>query len=234
MTQFAAYFAFFYVGYVAAPLVFRIVAWTNEHVGWALGGLGIWALAEGLLVFSPGYAVLPSRTQMGLAAIAPLHFTLAVLGALALCVTGGLLAKLRFMDWLRWLGEHSLVVYVAFTIPMSMFRGFALRTGLITATGPLSFAVLVVSIITPVALYLIVQRIGYGRFLFERPAFARIAEDRPSVTAETLVAVAAMASVPAEPPTSKLRPNSAGHSRRKSRADLPPYSTVTLFARLRG
>ncbi|MHB8886418.1 MAG: acyltransferase family protein [Methylovirgula sp.] len=185
VTQFAAYFTFFYIGYVVAPLVFRLVAWTNEHVGLALAGLAIWALTNGLLVYSPGHAILPSETIMGFAAIPPLHLTLAVLGAIALCVMGGLLSKFRFMDWLRWLGEHSLVVYVAFTIPMSLFRGFALSHGLITATGPLSLAVLVVSIASPVVLYLIIQRIGYGRFLFERPAWARIAEDQPSVTAET-------------------------------------------------
>jgi len=191
VTQFAAYFAFFYTGYVAAPLVFRIVAWTNEHIGYALAGLAVWALTEGLLVFSPGYAILPGRTQMGLAAIPPLHFSLAVLGALALCVMGGLLAKLSFMDWLRWLGEHSLVIYVAFTIPMSLFRAFSLKTGLITDTGALSFAVLVVSIAGPVALYFLVQKLGHGLFLFERPAWARIAEDKPSVTLETLAAVPA-------------------------------------------
>jgi len=30
-------------------------------------------------------------------------------------------------------------------------------------------------------LYLIVKRLGFGVFLFERPGWARIAEDRPSV-----------------------------------------------------
>jgi uncharacterized membrane protein YcfT len=189
VTQFAAYFAFFYVGYVAAPLVFRIVAWTNSHVAFALAGLTAWALSDALLVFSSGYAVLPDHTQMGLAVSPPLHFALAILGAVALCIMGGLLSKLAFMNWLRWLGEHSLVVYAAFTIPMSLFRAFALKTGLITDTGALSFAVLIVSVVTPVALYLLVQRIGYGRFLFERPAWARIAGDRPSVTAESLAIV---------------------------------------------
>jgi uncharacterized membrane protein YcfT len=134
---------------------------------------------------------------MGLAALPPLHFTLAVAGALALCVMGGLLSKFPFMNWLRWLGEHSLVIYVSFTIPMSLFRALALKSGLITDTGALSFAVLVVSIATPVALFFLVQRISYGLFLFERPAWARIAENRPSVTRDTLVSVAPMAALSA-------------------------------------
>lgn len=185
VTQFATYFAFFYIGFIGAPAIFRLVGWTNAHVDLALAGLAVWALTDVLLVYSPGHTILPSQTQMGLAALPPLHFSLAILGATALCVIGGLLSKLAFMDWLRWLGEHSLVVYVAFTIPMSLFRGFALSHGLITRTGPLSFAVMIISLVTPVMLYLLVQRIGHGRFLFERPNWARLAEDQPSVTAES-------------------------------------------------
>ena len=78
------------------------------------------------------------------------------------------------MEWLRWLGEHSLVVYVVFTIPMSIFRGVALASGLLTDTGMLSLAVLLVSVISPVIVYFIVKRTGFGMFLFERPAWAHI------------------------------------------------------------
>jgi uncharacterized membrane protein YcfT len=195
VTQFSAYFVFYYIGFIAAPLIFRIVDWAEQHMAGALGGLMCWAITNGLLVFSAGYAVLPRETQMGLAAWPPLHFALAVAGAIALCVAGGLLSKLRFMDWLRWLGEHSLVVYLAFTLPMSLFRALALWSGLLTKTGPLSLAVLVVSIASPVALYLIVQRLGYGRFLFERPAWARIAENRSSTPGERGIAAPKIASV---------------------------------------
>ncbi len=191
VTQFAAYFVFFYVGYAAAPAVHRLVAWAENHVALAITGLCVWALANGLLVFSPGHAVMPSETKMGLAALPPLHLALAIVGALALCVSGALLSKLSFMNWLRWLGEHSLVVYVAFTLPMSIFRALALWSGLLTETGPLSFAVLVVATTSPVLLYLIIQRIGFGNFLFERPRWARIAEDRPSKPAAGWVGVPA-------------------------------------------
>jgi uncharacterized membrane protein YcfT len=173
-TQFAAYFVFFYFGYAASPLIFRIVGWAGDHVRISTAGLVVWAVGNGLLVYSPGFVVGPSGMRMGLAAFPPLHLALAVIGALALCVMGILLARLRFMGWLRWLGEHSLVVYVAFTIPMSIFRGLAMASGLLTATGPLSFAVLLVSIASPVILYLLVKRYGFGMFLFERPTWARI------------------------------------------------------------
>lgn len=187
VAQFAAYFVFFYVGYAAAPAVYRLVAWAEDHTALSIAGLLVWALANGLLVYSPGYAVAPTEMKMGLAAWPPLHLVLAICGALALCVMGSLLSKLSFMGWLRWLGEHSLVVYVAFTLPMSIFRGLAMWSGLLTETGPLSFAVLVVATASPVALYFIVKRLGFGVFLFERPGWARIAEDRPSVPATLAV-----------------------------------------------
>jgi uncharacterized membrane protein YcfT len=179
-TQFAAYFVFFFVGYAAAPAVHRLVAWAESHIALSIAGLCVWIIGNGLLVFSPGYAVAPVETQMGLAALPPLHLVLAIIGALALCVIGALLSKLACMNWLRWLGEHSLVVYVSFTLPMSIFRGLAMWSGLLTKTGPLSFAVLIVATASPVALYLIIQRLGFGVFLFERPNWARIVDDRPS------------------------------------------------------
>ncbi|TGT71200.1 acyltransferase [bacterium M00.F.Ca.ET.159.01.1.1] len=180
LEQFAAYFVFFYLGFVLAPLVFRLVEWTQERPAVTVAGLLAWALVNGLLVYSPGYAVHPVGMQMGLAAWPPLHLALAIAGAVALCVAGGFLSKFASMEWLRWLGEHSLVVYVAFTIPMSIFRGIMLASGLLTGTGMLSFAVLLVSVVSPALLYFIVKRIGFGTFLFERPAWAHI--DGPNAT----------------------------------------------------
>lgn len=187
VTQFCAYFVFFYAGYVIAPFVFRLVAYAESRVPLAVAGLAAWALINGLLVYSPGYAVMPVGMRMGLAAFPPLHLTLAIAGALALCVLGMLLSKLWFMDWLRWLGEHSLVIYLAFTLPMSIFRGLALWSGLLTETGSLSFAVLIVSVASPAILYLLVMRLRLGMFLFERPQWARIVPDRPSAQPEDVV-----------------------------------------------
>jgi uncharacterized membrane protein YcfT len=174
VTQFAAYFVFFYIGYAMAPAVFSLVEWTQRHTALAAAGLLVWALGNGLLVFSPGFSVEPTTVHMGLAAFPPLHLALAVLGGLAICVLGGLIVRLRSLDWLRWLGEHSLVVYVAFTIPMSLFRELAMRSGLLSDTGMLSLAVLLVAISSPVLLYMIVRATGFGMFLFERPAWAHI------------------------------------------------------------
>ncbi|HEY6024582.1 MAG TPA: acyltransferase family protein [Pseudolabrys sp.] len=216
MTQFAAYFVFFYVGYAAAPVVYRVVAWAESHIALSIAGLLLWALCNGLLVFSPGYSIMPVETRMGFAALPPLHLLLAIVGALALCVLGALLSKLSFMNWLRWLGEHSLVVYVAFTLPMSIFGGLAMWSDLLTDTGPLSFAVLIVATASPVALYLIVQRLGFDVFLFERPRWAHIDEDRPLIGAPAWASAraahnATLAS--SRPPIVCRYPVPAAHSR---------------------
>jgi len=179
--QFAAYFIFFYAGYLFAPFVFRLVAWADAHPRQAMLALAAWAVVNGLLVFSPGFEVMPREMQMGYAAFPPLHLALALAGALALCVSGALLAKVRAMDWLRWLGEHSLVIYLAFTIPMSIVRGVALWSGLITDTGSLSTLVLVSSIAAPAAMFWLIKKTGMGTFLIERPAWAHITGTRPLV-----------------------------------------------------
>jgi uncharacterized membrane protein YcfT len=175
LTYFPAYFVFFYLGAVAAPLVFRLVAWTESQPGWAMAALLVWAAVNGLLVFSPGFAVEPMHMTMGLAAHPALHLALAIAGALALCMGAALLARLPAMDWLRWIGQHSLVIYVAFTLPMSLFRELMLQTGLITATGPLSLAVLIVSLVAPAVVYAATQRTGIATFLFQRPEWAHTA-----------------------------------------------------------
>lgn len=174
VTQFCAYFVFFYIGYAGAPLVFRIVELAERNPRLAAGGLAFWALAEAVLVFWPNGTPHPMEMEMGLAAFPPLHLVLAVAGAMALCVLGRLLMNFAFMGWLRWLGEHSLVVYLAFTQPMSAARFIAMKSGLITSTSVLSILVLIASTAVPVILYLLIKRIRLGEFLFERPAWAHI------------------------------------------------------------
>src|SRR5690606_34608047 len=113
--QFAEYFVYFYSGYVFAPLIFKLVDWALDHVLFAILGIVGWGLIDAALVFSPGHDVQPVHMVMGLAALPGLHLILAVTGSITLCVLAGLIAKLPFMNWLRWLGAHSIVVYLSFS-----------------------------------------------------------------------------------------------------------------------
>jgi uncharacterized membrane protein YcfT len=49
----------------------------------------------------------------------------------------------------------------------------------------LSLAVLLVSIISPVVLYLVIQRVGFGGFLFERPAWAHVDSSASQAASKT-------------------------------------------------
>ncbi|HEY4199917.1 MAG TPA: acyltransferase family protein [Devosiaceae bacterium] len=172
--QFCAYFVYFYSGYILAPLLFRLVDWASANVGLALLGLFAYSAINATLVFSPGYAVLPGEIQLGLAGLPGLRLALAILGSTALCGTAGLIVKLRFMDWLRWLGAHSLIVYLVFVLPMSFIRIALEKLNITHDVSVLSFAVIVGSIGCAVALYGLVQWTGRGKFLFERPAWAHL------------------------------------------------------------
>lgn len=189
--QFAEYYVFFYLGYFFAPLIFKLVDSASARPLLALAALAAWAVVNGLLVFSPGFAVEPSETVMGIAGAPGLRLVLAVVGTLALCVAAGLISRLAFMDWLRWLGSKSIVVYLAFAIPMAATRVALLKFGLVTDPSLLSIAVMLSAILAPLGLYWAIQATGWGKFLYERPAWAHIPGTKGSRTPRRAYTVAA-------------------------------------------
>ncbi len=145
--QFCHYFVFFYCGYLFAPWIFKLVDWAMEHARLALVGLAVWAAVEAALVFSPGFAIYADHpADIGIAGLPGIRLLLAVAGAVALCVSGGLLSKLRFMDWLRWLGEHSLIVYLVFVLPMTFSRAAMIKLHLVHNVTVASGLVILIAI----------------------------------------------------------------------------------------
>ena len=128
--HFAMYFVYFYSGYAFAPVVFRIVAWAQAHVTLTILGLIAYALIEGYLVFAGGSQMLPRGMQMGYASNPFIHLTLAFCGSMLICLTASLVVLIPWMNWLRWLGQRSIVVYLSFLIPMAATRTLILRYGL--------------------------------------------------------------------------------------------------------
>nr|WP_295890199.1 acyltransferase family protein [uncultured Devosia sp.] len=171
--QFAHYFVFFYAGYVLAPAVFRLAGWAADHAALALLGLAIWAILDAALVFSPGFTMHPIHPVMGYAGLPGVHLLLALAGTSALCVIAALLTRLPFLNWLRWMGSKSLIIYVVFVLPMGISRTLLIKLGVDEPTV-LSLSIMAISIISPLILYWLVLRTGFGGFLFERPAWAHL------------------------------------------------------------
>ncbi|SMQ66289.1 Uncharacterized membrane protein YcfT [Devosia lucknowensis] len=171
--QSAEYFVYFYAGAVFAPHIFTLAEWSSSHVLAALGVLAIWAIINAVTVFSPGFRMDPVHIQMGWGALPGIHLVMALAGAGAICMVAATLTRLPFMDWLRWMGSKSLVIYVAFVLPMGVARTILLRLG-IEEVNLVSLLTMVVAITAPLILWWLTERTGFGRFLFERPAWAHL------------------------------------------------------------
>ncbi len=174
LNQFAEYFIYFYLGYVAAPLIFKFVAWFEQRKKLAMVSLVAWAIVNGALVFSPGFELGTYETQMGLGALPGVHFVLAIAGGLAILVAASLLAPLASMQWLNWVGAHSIVIYLSFALPMSIAREGLIKLGIVGNVHVLSSIVFGVAMISPVILYFLIKKTGWGKFLFTRPAWASL------------------------------------------------------------
>jgi uncharacterized membrane protein YcfT len=94
---------------------------------------------------------------------------------------GTLLARAQWLTFLRYCGEHSIVIYLAFFLPMAASRTLLLRTGLIHDIGVISLVVTVVGIAGALALWQVALRLG-ANFLFERPAAFWIAPKKPQAS----------------------------------------------------
>jgi uncharacterized membrane protein YcfT len=160
--EFAARFVYFYSGYVFAPQIFRLADFVLQSTRLALGYLAVWAVVNGLAVFG-GIANLPGFS---------LAFGFA--GAVAVVALSALLSKSNVMGAVRYCGQNSLVIYLAFFLPMAASRTVLLKLGIIPDIGTVSLIVTACGVIGPLVLYWIV-RDGFGAFLFRRPPWARLA-----------------------------------------------------------
>ncbi len=160
--EFCARYVFFYCGYIFAQNAFELAAWARNHIGVAFGGLFVWGLANGMLVFE------------GNAALPVVSLFLGAVGAFAVIVFSALLTELGVAAPLRHCGENSIVVYLAFFFPMAVSRAVLLKSGLITDIGTISVLVTAAGVISPLVLWWLIRKTGYGTFLFVRPKWARL------------------------------------------------------------
>ena len=154
--EFAARFVFFYTGYLFARHVFALAAAVQAQPEAAIAGLTMWGLVNALMVVS------------GLAALPVVSLALGLAGAMAVVAVSALMAKSDLFQPLRYCGRNSIVIYLAFFLPMALSRTVLIRTGWITDAGALSLAVTLIGVIGSLVLFWSV-RMTFLRFLFERP-----------------------------------------------------------------
>jgi uncharacterized membrane protein YcfT len=167
--EFCARFVYFYSGYLFATYVF---AWSDRaraRPGLALAGLAAWALFNGGLV------------KFGFSERPVISLVLGLAGAGAIITLGTLLARAHWLNFLRFCGEHSIVIYLAFFLPMAATRTLLLRAGLIQDIGAISLIVTVAGVVGALALWRVALAVG-ANFLFERPAAFWIAPQKPRTT----------------------------------------------------
>jgi uncharacterized membrane protein YcfT len=167
--EFASRFVYFYSGYLFASYVFALSDRARARPGLALAGLAVWALINGGLVAS-------DMSEWPLISLA-----LGLAGACAIVTLGTLLARMQWLNFLRYCGEHSIVIYLAFFLPMAATRTLLLKSGLIHDIGAVSLIVTIVGVAGALALWRIALKAG-ANFLFERPAAFWIAPPKPRAT----------------------------------------------------
>ena len=132
--EFCARFVYFYSGYLFADHVFALSDRARARPGLALIGLALWALIDGGLVY------------LGDSEWPLISLALGLAGACAIVILGTLLARAQRLTFLRFCGEHSIVIYLAFFLPMASTRTLLLHTGLIHDIGTVSLVVTVAGV----------------------------------------------------------------------------------------
>jgi uncharacterized membrane protein YcfT len=155
--EFAARFVYFYTGYLMAGRIFALASAVQAHPRLALTSLAAWALLNGTLV------------HIGVSKWPLVSLALGLSGACAVITVGALLAKMKWLEALRYCGEHSIVIYLAFFLPMAAMRIGLLRSGLITDIGWAAVVITTFGVIGSLAMWWGVRNTQL-KFLFDRPA----------------------------------------------------------------
>jgi uncharacterized membrane protein YcfT len=154
--EFGARFVYFYTGYLFAGRVFALSDRARAHPHFALAALALWALVNESLV------------QVGVSEWPLISLLLGLAGACAIITSGTLLAHAGWLKSLGFCGKHSIVIYLAFFLPMAATRTLLLRTGIIPDVGVMSLTVTLIALFGALAIWQIALGAG-ANFLFERP-----------------------------------------------------------------
>lgn len=177
LDRFGVYFLYFYAGHALSRHFFTLAAWAHGHRRAAIAVLLLWAAFN-------TYA-----TKMEWSYSLFLSPLLGFLGISAVVMTSRLLCDTRAAAPLKYLGAHSIEVYLGFYIPMIVIVPALQATAWAARPSLVATLSLLACIALPTAAAWAARRVGLG-FLYTRPAWAhlpaarrRAALERPSIVA---------------------------------------------------
>lgn len=159
--KFAQYYVFFYTGYVLSTYVFRYASIVESHRWQALAALGAWAVVNGLLVFG-GYSHV-----MGV------NLGMALAGSAAVIAVAVMLMRSPLGKVFAYCGAHSIVIYLAFYIPLAATSKILVSRRLIQDGGLLAILAMLGGVLGALAIYWLVRN-SFLAFLFKRPKWVSI------------------------------------------------------------
>jgi uncharacterized membrane protein YcfT len=165
--EFCARFVYIYSGYLFADYVFALSNRARHYPAQALAALAVWMIIEASFV------------ALGWSELRGVSLLLGLAGACAVITTGTLLARAGWLNFLRFCGEHSIVIYLAFFLPMAATRTLLLKTGLVHDIGTVSLIVTIVGVVGALLIWRLALA-AHLNFLFERPDAFWIAPRKPA------------------------------------------------------
>ena len=159
--NFVAYYVFFLTGHFCAEAIFRFADWARANRRPTLALFGAWCVVNQWAV------------SAGLAAQPGLDLAFGLLGISAVIGLCAVLAELRSFAWLAHAGANSIVVYLGFFIPLTLFVRFAWAGQWAIGIHSLALLAVMVGVATPLLLFHASRNTAL-RYLFARPAWAHL------------------------------------------------------------
>ena len=178
LDEFCERWVYFLAGYLLSARIFALAAWVPANPRPAILGIALWAVVNGLLALSPSpIAAFPTIAEWPLVGLG-----LGLAGAVAIVAVASLLTAYarKAVEPLRYCGQNSIAIYLAFFLPMAATRAVVIKLGFIQDVGLVSLLVLIAAVTAPLILERLVRHTPLS-LLFRRPAWAHIVPARPAL-----------------------------------------------------
>jgi uncharacterized membrane protein YcfT len=160
--EFSSRYIYFYAGYWMAKHVFAFAEiMIEQKLSTLMSGLILWGYTNYIFV------------QFGLAQLPIISLMLGFVGAAAVIISGVLLAKTHFAEFIQYCGANSIVIYLSFSLFMASSRSLILKSIQGMDLGLASLLITGIAVLGPLMLLWGTRGTSLD-FLFHRPNWARL------------------------------------------------------------